>query len=199
MVNKTKSIFGALSVAFVLVLASTNANAAMILVEICGNTPNCNDNDTTTLAGLSPLDKVDWINTAENGGIAPPNTQTDGALSVTIDPLDADGEGTTGSWAFTGSEPLQYLSLKFDGYTAVFDTNGETSGIWNTDLNASLGDGWFVDPDDLLAGSTCCLNPANNNPYAMSHIGVYVPVPAAVWLFGSGLLGLVGVARRKRA
>jgi hypothetical protein len=24
-----------------------------------------------------------------------------------------------------------------------------------------------------------------------------VPVPAAVWLFGSGLLGLVGVARRK--
>ena len=26
-----------------------------------------------------------------------------------------------------------------------------------------------------------------------------VPVPAAVWLFGSGLLGLVGVARRKQS
>ena len=26
-----------------------------------------------------------------------------------------------------------------------------------------------------------------------------VPVPAAVWLFGSGLLGLVGVARRRRS
>lgn len=26
-----------------------------------------------------------------------------------------------------------------------------------------------------------------------------VPVPAAVWLFGSGLLGLIGVARRKRS
>ena len=26
-----------------------------------------------------------------------------------------------------------------------------------------------------------------------------VPVPAAVWMFGSGLLGLVGVARRRRA
>ena len=25
-----------------------------------------------------------------------------------------------------------------------------------------------------------------------------IPVPAAVWLFGSGLLGLVGVARRRR-
>jgi hypothetical protein len=28
---------------------------------------------------------------------------------------------------------------------------------------------------------------------------VVVPVPAAVWLFGSGLLGLVGIARRKKA
>jgi hypothetical protein len=27
---------------------------------------------------------------------------------------------------------------------------------------------------------------------------VVVPVPAAVWLFGSGLLGLVGIARRKK-
>ena len=26
-----------------------------------------------------------------------------------------------------------------------------------------------------------------------------VPVPAAIWLFGSGLLGLVGIARRKNA
>ena len=29
--------------------------------------------------------------------------------------------------------------------------------------------------------------------------GTVVPVPAAVWLFGSGLLGLVGVARRRRS
>jgi hypothetical protein len=29
-------------------------------------------------------------------------------------------------------------------------------------------------------------------------IGAAVPVPAAVWLFGSGLLGLVGIARRRR-
>ncbi|MEN8133637.1 MAG: VPLPA-CTERM sorting domain-containing protein, partial [Pseudomonadota bacterium] len=26
-----------------------------------------------------------------------------------------------------------------------------------------------------------------------------VPVPAAVWLFGSGFIGLVGVARRKKS
>ena len=32
-----------------------------------------------------------------------------------------------------------------------------------------------------------------------SSASVVVPVPAAVWLFGPGLLGLVGVARRKAA
>ena len=29
--------------------------------------------------------------------------------------------------------------------------------------------------------------------------GVVIPIPAAIWLFGSGLLGLIGVARRKKA
>jgi hypothetical protein len=32
-----------------------------------------------------------------------------------------------------------------------------------------------------------------------SYVTSAVPVPAAVWLFGSGLLGLAGVARRKKA
>jgi len=27
---------------------------------------------------------------------------------------------------------------------------------------------------------------------------ISLPVPAAVWLFGSGLLGLVGISRRKK-
>jgi hypothetical protein len=42
------------------------------------------------------------------------------------------------------------------------------------------------------------------NPYSGSELGMdlriqltAVPVPAAVWLFGSGLIGLVGFARRK--
>jgi len=35
---------------------------------------------------------------------------------------------------------------------------------------------------------------------SLRFVGVnIVPVPAAVWLFGSGLLGLIGIARRKEA
>jgi|SRR3989344_2847638 len=36
-------------------------------------------------------------------------------------------------------------------------------------------------------------------PYTLHLSYTAVPVPAAVWLFGSGLLGLVGIARRKKA
>lgn len=39
-----------------------------------------------------------------------------------------------------------------------------------------------------------------NTPYAVRMTGTIqaIPVPAAAWLFGSGLLGLVGIARRKK-
>ena len=42
---------------------------------------------------------------------------------------------------------------------------------------------------------------SNTGPidYTMTFETTVVPVPAAVWLFGSGLLGLIGVARRKKA
>ena len=36
-------------------------------------------------------------------------------------------------------------------------------------------------------------------PYSLVISTSAVPVPAAVWLFGSGLIGLIGVARRKKA
>ena len=78
---------------------------------------------------------------------------------------------------------------------------------------------WYVDDAAVLPGGACavadvyilgCLDmamvmntgdwttPDNKN---LSHITFYdtaiIPVPAAVWLFASGLLGLVGVSRRK--
>jgi hypothetical protein len=44
---------------------------------------------------------------------------------------------------------------------------------------------------------------ASFNPILMDYVGSAaanpVPVPAAVWLFGSGLFGLLGVARSKKA
>jgi len=53
---------------------------------------------------------------------------------------------------------------------------GFRNGLQNLDGKGNFGYGWAVRAGDVSA----------------------VPVPAAVWLFGSGLIGLLGLARRKR-
>lgn len=59
----------------------------------------------------------------------------------------------------------------------------------------SLGSSYFTMTTDSLQAGTYSLVIAMKNEAKVSA----VPVPAAVWLLGSGLLGLVGVARRKAA
>lgn len=56
---------------------------------------------------------------------------------------------------------------------------------WNGDNNAGAG---------MIDGPFAGFN-AN---FSVNQDVAPVPVPAAVWLFGSGLLGLVGIARRKK-
>lgn len=51
---------------------------------------------------------------------------------------------------------------------------------------------------DCGASPNCRLDALIDNVSITTDVSA-VPVPAAVWLFGSGLLGLVGVARRKKA
>lgn len=47
--------------------------------------------------------------------------------------------------------------------------------------------------------ATWTLNSSGTLVYSLAPAVSSVPIPAAVWLFGSGLLGLVGIARRKLA
>ena len=53
-------------------------------------------------------------------------------------------------------------------------------------------------PVDDTAGGGYLYQPIANNIMFADFTASAVPVPAAVWLFGSGLVGLVGVARRRR-
>jgi len=59
-------------------------------------------------------------------------------------------------------------------------------------------------PQDDLLGINCatsglCTDLFGAETYTIQVVPSAVPVPAAAWLFGSGLLGLVGMARRKKA
>ena len=81
--------------------------------------------------------------------------------------------------------------------------DGTTVTYTSTDVIAGIGTGAntpITAPDGILGlsmidGAFVGFN-ANFNFTTPSAV---VPVPAAVWLFGSGLLGLVGIARRRKA
>ena len=108
------------------------------------------------------------------------------------DELPASPEVWTGTVLKDASlANLDYLVVKFDGVFGVYDVSAYTV---ETVLEWATAD--FADSCALL------VKPNGKPPNcraAASHITGYsvVPVPAAVWLFASGLLGLVGVARKR--
>lgn len=68
---------------------------------------------------------------------------------------------------------------------------------FNTFLAADAGGGVsLLFKADCGANVNCRFDAVIDNVSIVTDVSA-VPVPAAVWLFGSGLLGLVGVARRK--
>ena len=94
----------------------------------------------------------------------------------------------TGTLVWTGSNGVgEALSSRFMGDSG---TNGVYVGY-----AGSAGMEWLNQTSDLAQ--------FNHSLYALSSELVVppsaVPVPAAVWLFGSGLIGLIGIARRKKA
>jgi len=94
-----------------------------------------------------------------------------------------------------------------DAATTIFNTQpgslvGSASGyIEYIDMNlSSLTDGLHIDLFRCSTGSVeggDCMISQGIDFAPFSHDATYVPVPAAIWLFGSGLLGLVAVSRRK--
>jgi hypothetical protein len=108
-------------------------------------------------------------------------------LSITADALDF-----TGSWSADLSTP----------YTVGLIPFGE-----NNELNSSL-----VDSQDDIYDAVIGTAFATSAPPAFSPLpeptffgdftfsaASAVPIPATVWLFGSGLLGLIEISRRKKA
>jgi hypothetical protein len=158
--------------------------------------------------------------------IQPVDPTTGGTTYTTgINSLKADGGGFFDfGFLFGGSDPFESGDVMtilltytggditvadFNDFSANWDNPTNTDdgmSQWGGDSNrhqsaahikniADTGEGGFCD------GST----PALTGPCGSGWLGgggvppSAIPVPAAVWLFGSGLLGLVGVARRRKS
>ena len=65
----------------------------------------------------------------------------------------------------------------------------------NQNFDFARADNWIT-----ISADAKTLNFSQYTPHDMDQVRILtaVPIPAAVWLFGSGLIGLVGVARRRK-
>ncbi len=112
---------------------------------------------------------------------------------------------TSGTWSISDSS-ITHLAFKANGYYILGEVTG-SSGDWSTDITM-----WVPDVTTLTCPAGVC-NPSARN-YTLddflnggdsiadlSNVRAFnaVPIPAAVWLFGSAL-GLLGwTSRRKLA
>ena len=100
---------------------------------------------------------------------------------------------------FTGTA---WTDFKFEFSNASIlvplNVTPSTGTLVGVDITATTA--WlFFDPAETIALSGAGLISTSTFGFVVAITPNAVPVPAAVWLFGSGLLGLIGLARRKKA
>ena len=87
------------------------------------------------------------------------------------------------------------------GGTGIFKCF-DTFSVQKTAGTCEVGDSYTLDYFALLSENLPgSMTSTASNEYSLHLEGqiTSVPVPAAVWLFGSGLFGLIGFVRRKTA
>lgn len=159
------------------------ANAAVVNFTIDGTVNTGNTFNLTAGSAISASGSFDdSVLTGGDTGTVLFDMSSGNSLSLSF-----------GNMTFQASDDIDYASgnpfitLSAGGLTAFdFAANVGTMGyLTSFELN--------VDAEDDS------LNFVNATWTGITITPTAVPVPAAVWLFGSGLLGLVGVARRKAA
>jgi hypothetical protein len=109
----------------------------------------------------------------------------------------------------SGGGPINSASVSIETSTGIETRSYDFLATTTTDLNAAaidlsdfgIGVGESVSSVLVITGElNSDLAPATLTLVGALNNGVTpIPVPAAVWMFGTGLIGLVGVARRRNA
>ena len=166
---------------------------------------------TFSYSGLGSVSSTGYSSTV--GGITATVTASGNKLGYYA---LAPGLGNTGCYAFvctpgvqntesvtvSFSKSVTVSSLKINAWDSadtinVSASNGSTYTLSNGSLISSIGD---FDLSGLGGLTSLTLTGASlTTLFSLNGLTVSsVPVPAAAWLFGSGLLGLSGFARRRK-
>ena len=83
--------------------------------------------------------------------------------------------------ASSSKDAIEFNTGKFSGWACAQGWCSKGERLWFTKVDGFPDSGWTKSWSDKNVNGTAV-----------------IPVPAAAWLFGSGLLGLVGIGKRKK-
>ena len=187
------------------------AGASLLVLSLLGSNGYAAliDNGTSMIdtgTGLQWLDLTETLGISWNQAEALPFVTVDGYVHATEDQVETlflnAGFLTTNNANNTANDPAAADLLAFLGCTQFCGTvNATGRGFADWDGSQTVRPNYHT--SGLGAGaatvSLFSLNKDLLDATAGHFLVKAVPVPAAVWLFGSGLLGLIGIARRKAA
>ena len=207
------------AIAIALMAAAGSANAALVNGSIL--TIDAGSNFTMEVSpGFHLPTAITGLNGIELGTTQAASGSHTGAPDATESP------NIDNPWLFFGNTGMHYTSaatnvLSASGNTATVDMSG-WGVTWNGIAAIPMGSGAWGTNADGVADITCGVDCSVGDTYTLTYTATVpvgdasgfggvayglnltgtvseVPVPAAVWLFGSGLVGLAAVARRRKA
>lgn len=127
---------------------------------------------------------------------------TDGNDTIDFNPFFlTDGVGLNGNGRIdiSFSSPINHIGIEFPGALQIEFYSGATL-LDTSSQFGSGGTGFFGGAISTPFDRVVLIDWDNDTVFIDNlHFGTVIPIPAAVWLFGSGLLGLIGLSRRKKA
>ena len=135
-----------------------------------------------------------FLSFAANASIVTYNGTDYNVTATTLTSYDASASQLQSQVWWGDSSAAMFFADSVGDQLGVLNGTGGAYFLWNPPGDALYPDAYKYDLDQDLV-QAWSISSTGGFKFAVATV---VPIPAAVWLFGSGLIGLVGLARRKK-